>query len=441
VRAEEANGLLEVQRTAGNRAATELVQRAGDDGELAVLMRDLGADGVETGTEAAPDAGPRVHRTLRQGSTGDDVKLLQMKLRDVREREHDRDIRNRARIDGIFGPLTRQDVVDFQTDTGLDPDGVAGPRTWHALDSIVPNDPSEAQEIKADDDFAAGLALRDAAQYDEAIEVFEDMMVRAQTPEKAGPATVQAGVCHQQRGRFATAVARYEEALSARFNQEELRAEILEKLSLARTNQFIARFVADPEPVPLAGDETHEGGGITKRTPVKAGDAGPDVDLWKGKLAHMMIGWQPELPPGTTFDAPTVTKTRLFQQATGLTETGEADASTWHAIDSFTKADIPFSIVGPLFDRLRAAHALRRTDPAASLAALTGGLAEAQALGLVEVVKNTEALIGNAHHRLNQFDQAVEHYTRYLARNIPEPGHYAFHLELLRKARAHEPAD
>ncbi len=85
-------------------------------------------------------------RTLRFGSTGEDVKLLQMKLHQVREREHDRDANRRSRKDGIFGPLTRQDVIDFQGDTGLDADGVVGPRTWNAIDSLVPGTPTESGE-------------------------------------------------------------------------------------------------------------------------------------------------------------------------------------------------------------------------------------------------------------------------------------------------------
>lgn len=36
-------------------------------------------------------------------------------------------------VDGIFGPLTRQAVVDFQTSQGISADGVVGPQTWSRL--------------------------------------------------------------------------------------------------------------------------------------------------------------------------------------------------------------------------------------------------------------------------------------------------------------------
>jgi peptidoglycan hydrolase-like protein with peptidoglycan-binding domain len=431
-----AGSLLHVQKTAGNAAAVELIRRRRRN--VAVLPRDGGDDAAPVATA------PVKRRTLRRGSTGDDVKELQMKLRNVRERDNDRDARNRARIDGIFGPLTHQDVIDFQTDTGLDADGVAGPRTWDALDSIVPVTPVEENEIHGDDAFQSALALKKAGQYEEALLVFEELALNAQTPERIGPSIVNAAECHQQRGRFGIAVERYEQGLQGRFNQEDLRAEILRKLEMARQNRFLDSPPADPEPVPAGGAPDpgaagRAGGGITKRAPAKPGDSGPAVDLFKGKLAHLMIGWPPEIVGADTFEDTTSAKTKLFQAAVGLSDTGTADGSTWHALDSFSKEDVSFSIVGPLFGRVRAAFLLSKTDPPSGLTALEGGRDEAAALGLVEVVKNTEALIGQAHHRMSQFDEAITHYTIYLTRNLPNPGHYGFHLELLRKARQREP--
>jgi peptidoglycan hydrolase-like protein with peptidoglycan-binding domain len=36
-------------------------------------------------------------------------------------------------LDGIFGPLTKEGVEDFQTAYHLQVDGIVGPQTWHAL--------------------------------------------------------------------------------------------------------------------------------------------------------------------------------------------------------------------------------------------------------------------------------------------------------------------
>lgn len=57
--------------------------------------------------------------TLRLGSKGQDVRLLQEKLS--------------VPIDGVFGPKTAASVEKFQRQQGLTADGVVGAATWKAL--------------------------------------------------------------------------------------------------------------------------------------------------------------------------------------------------------------------------------------------------------------------------------------------------------------------
>ncbi len=57
--------------------------------------------------------------TLKKGSRGSDVKLLQRKLNLMQ--------------DGIFGPLTDEAVREFQKANGLTVDGIVGAKTWKAL--------------------------------------------------------------------------------------------------------------------------------------------------------------------------------------------------------------------------------------------------------------------------------------------------------------------
>jgi hypothetical protein len=63
--------------------------------------------------------------TLRRGARGDLVKEIQRKVGVAA-----------ANVDGIFGPGTEAAVRQFQRDRGMVPDGIVGPQTWAALDSV-----------------------------------------------------------------------------------------------------------------------------------------------------------------------------------------------------------------------------------------------------------------------------------------------------------------
>jgi peptidoglycan hydrolase-like protein with peptidoglycan-binding domain len=63
--------------------------------------------------------------TISLNATGDVVRRLQRALR--------RTPNLGVVVDGSFGPVTEQAVIEFQQGAGLQVDGIVGPQTWGAL--------------------------------------------------------------------------------------------------------------------------------------------------------------------------------------------------------------------------------------------------------------------------------------------------------------------
>jgi peptidoglycan hydrolase-like protein with peptidoglycan-binding domain len=76
-------------------------------------------------TPTNPSAASVPTTTLKSGSTGAEVKLLQHALTQLGYKP--------GAVDGIFGPNTEAAVMSFQTASKLAPDGVVGPLTLAAL--------------------------------------------------------------------------------------------------------------------------------------------------------------------------------------------------------------------------------------------------------------------------------------------------------------------
>lgn len=71
---------------------------------------------------------PVSYKTLRRGNYGEAVKQLQQRLHDL---GYDLGI---CGVDGDYGQATEKAVKAFQKDHGLKVDGIAGPKTWEALE-------------------------------------------------------------------------------------------------------------------------------------------------------------------------------------------------------------------------------------------------------------------------------------------------------------------
>lgn len=90
-------------------------------GELKGVMFDA------SGGDSVPNNQYDSLPTLRKGSRGEAVQLLQTKLMASGYSVGD------SGADGIFGKATQSAVVKFQMDNCLAMDGIVGPRTWEAL--------------------------------------------------------------------------------------------------------------------------------------------------------------------------------------------------------------------------------------------------------------------------------------------------------------------
>ena len=88
-----------------------------------ILSGNVSAPSLIPAIEPAPPAGTAPRRTLRRGDTGDLVRQLQSRLQ--------------IKVDGDFGSKTEAALRAFQRSNGLVPDGIAGPKTWRALDRVI----------------------------------------------------------------------------------------------------------------------------------------------------------------------------------------------------------------------------------------------------------------------------------------------------------------
>lgn len=96
---------------------------------------------------AAPGA---MAATYRQGSTGEQVRTIQDKLK--------RWGYYNGEVDGVFGSATRKAVVAFQQKNGLVADGIVGPNTLRALGMSVSGSGGSSSSTSAQDHDVALLA-------------------------------------------------------------------------------------------------------------------------------------------------------------------------------------------------------------------------------------------------------------------------------------------
>ena len=93
-------------------------------------------------------------KTLKQGQTGQDVKKLQQRLKQLGY--------NSVAIDGDFGPVTKKAVINFQRDNGLLADGIVGRETMVELAVVfkAPADSDTNQIIDRSSKITVGITAQ-----------------------------------------------------------------------------------------------------------------------------------------------------------------------------------------------------------------------------------------------------------------------------------------
>lgn len=121
----EKSGLADELRAKDFRAIARRYNGPGQVSHYAALMQAAYERIAKGGATKFNERG----RMLRLGSDGYRVKALQERL--ITLGYH-------LQADGDFGPATRRQVVAFQVDHGLKPDGIVGPLTEERIDEAVP---------------------------------------------------------------------------------------------------------------------------------------------------------------------------------------------------------------------------------------------------------------------------------------------------------------
>jgi Putative peptidoglycan binding domain len=97
-----------------------------------VSLIQHGRVGLYQSRKAWPER-PPWEGDLARGTEGPRVAEWQRVLNLVRQDQQDQ-----IEVDGRFGEATRQATIEFQSDNGLEPDGIVGARTRHKMDARLP---------------------------------------------------------------------------------------------------------------------------------------------------------------------------------------------------------------------------------------------------------------------------------------------------------------
>ncbi len=118
---------------------------------------------------------------LKNGDTGDDVILVQFRLRDLGYFNY--------KITNYFGPYTTETLAEFQKENGLGADGVLGPETYEVLFSNTAKRKPVEQRVKP-----APKATSSSTRYGELKDWFSYVLPRFDRGEKVKVTDLETGI-------------------------------------------------------------------------------------------------------------------------------------------------------------------------------------------------------------------------------------------------------
>ena len=376
------------------------------------------------------------HRTLYAGCRGPDVREVQMKLNAAGAADPALD------TNGEFGSKTSTAVVKFQKDKGLLADGVVGPQTWAALDTVSGDRAPDQEHLAALDALEAeAVALRRAEQWDAALAAFWELYIHPKAgPEYRATGCSGLGTCYHAKGEFDKAISYYDEYLDIPAETYMTRRTALERIKQCRQGKPPGKTENEQAATPVDPNERSDA-----HPWLRLGDVGTHVEELHMKLnaagvaSPSLRGKSPkETEAPVVFDGRTRQAVLQFQTTRGLGADGVVGPQTWAALDRVSgsrcanQAEIA---------ELNAIEAKAHADKEAG--SYESGLAGYQKLydhPKCTIDWRGEALSGLAtcHHWLKHWDAAIGYYREYLSLPDRDAGNRQVALERTRKCRRQE---
>jgi peptidoglycan hydrolase-like protein with peptidoglycan-binding domain len=413
-------GILALQQAAGNEAVGSLLA------ESAPVQREP-AD--------APAAAPAVqapHPRLLEGATGSAVKELQQKLGlAVAEAK--------LEVSGRFDWRTDEVVKRFQVQARLRPDGIVGPDTWGALDSVMGGTELAGDTLSRVQAVAeeAGV-LYDAGDFSGALAkymgLYGDPSLAHKTGGSTGVLVYDIAQCHHRLNHFAEAISFYEEAMTLPGIGAARAGSAAENLRRARLQQPFL-----PWKELEAGRAAYDGGASAEAHPqLSAGSRGAAVGELQGKLNSSVD--EAKLEVSGRFDSHTEEVVKRFQVQSGLRPDGTVGPDTWGALDSVMGGT---ALTGETASRVSAAareaeDLYDKGDYQGALDKFMGVYADS-AVGHKARRGGLVYDIAECHHRLNHFAEAISFYEEVMSLPGGETAMAGSAAENVRRARLGEP--